>query len=318
MHPTSYALVNTFAEHFLDAKQHLRIIDIGSYDVNGSFKPIFSKPNWEYKGLDMAPGPNVDIVAPAMPWPLADNSYDVVVSGQCLEHVEAPWIWIKEIERICKPGGFIMVIAPWQYPIHRFPVDCWRILPDGMSYLLSKWCHCELLGVGTVDANVTSEKGSSAVGDCYGLARKLTPLPRMGSSEPHSGPGKSVPPSGEQSEEYKDPAEWHTRALKLAEVGQIQAALDALKALVAKHPDAQVALNDLGVLYFRTGRTDEAVVCLEQAAAMAPGHLNTLKNLLDVYQALKRPADAARVCKQVLAVAPADVEAQRLLAKLQA
>ena len=166
MHSTSYNLMTLFARKYLDEAQRLKIIDIGSYDVDGSYRPIFSKPNWEYKGLDMVAGPNVDIVAPSYPWPLPDNSFDAVVSGQTMEHVEAPWLWVKELERICKPGGLIVVISPWQWFIHRYPVDCWRILPDGMTYLLSKWCRCELLAVGTVNFDATR-------GDCYGIARKI-------------------------------------------------------------------------------------------------------------------------------------------------
>ena len=43
-----------------------RIIDIGSYNVNGSFRPILEswKPA-EYVGVDIAEGPGVDVVCTA-------------------------------------------------------------------------------------------------------------------------------------------------------------------------------------------------------------------------------------------------------------
>jgi SAM-dependent methyltransferase len=134
--------------------------------ISGSYRKIFEdNPLWSYKGLDMVLGKNVDIIAPTIPWPISDNSYDLVISGQTLEHTKAPWLWIKEIERVCKPGGLIIIIAPWQWDQHRYPVDCWRILPDGMTYLLGDWCNCEILTIGMSTIDIIH-------GDCYGVAKK--------------------------------------------------------------------------------------------------------------------------------------------------
>ena len=47
-----------FRDRYLAAgEQHpLRILDIGSLDVNGSYRDLFAAPPWMYTGLDMAPG----------------------------------------------------------------------------------------------------------------------------------------------------------------------------------------------------------------------------------------------------------------------
>jgi SAM-dependent methyltransferase len=165
MHDSSLVLMSRFLKMLPDTP--LNILDVGSYDVNGSYKNLIKNPKWKYVGLDMSPGPNVDIVAPPeTPFPIPDSSFDVVISGQCFEHCEAPWLLIKEVERVCKPGGMIAIIAPWNFPIHRYPVDCWRILPDGMTYLLTKWCKFSMIECGTAPINNVS-------GDCYGFARKL-------------------------------------------------------------------------------------------------------------------------------------------------
>jgi SAM-dependent methyltransferase len=138
--------MNRFVEKYLDKSAKLTVIDIGSCDVGGgSYNALFSNANWQYTGCDLASGPNVDIVTKG-PYDFGiEQKYDVVISGNCLEHVENPFRWIKEVERITKRGGYLCIITPWSLPEHRFPVDCWRILPDGYKYLLEQHCQYKLL-----------------------------------------------------------------------------------------------------------------------------------------------------------------------------
>jgi len=137
MRQESYDLMSRFACRYLDRNSSLKILDIGSCDVgNGSYKPLFANPQWQYYGLDLHPGPNVDIVAKG-PYDFGlQEQYDVVVSGNCLEHVENPFKWIKQVSTVTKPGGLLCIITPFSLPPHGFPVDCWRILPDGYRSLL--------------------------------------------------------------------------------------------------------------------------------------------------------------------------------------
>jgi SAM-dependent methyltransferase len=64
-----------------------------------------------------------------------DGRFDIVVSGQVIEHVRQPWIWVKELARVCKPGGLVLTVNPVSWPYHEAPIDCWRIYPDGMRAL---------------------------------------------------------------------------------------------------------------------------------------------------------------------------------------
>ncbi len=122
------------------------VLDVGSQDVNGTYRPLFDQEGWIYTGLDMAEGPNVDI-APRDPysWPmLQDQSFDVVISGQALEHVEFFWLTVQEMARVLKPGGLLCLVAPSSGYEHRYPVDCWRFYPDGMR-ALAKYAQLEVL-----------------------------------------------------------------------------------------------------------------------------------------------------------------------------
>lgn len=133
----------SFSSAMLNPDDELKILDVGSLDINGCYKKSFQLPKWSYTGMDITPGKNVDLVVPdPHNWTnIQDKSYDVVVSGNCLEHIEAPWMVAKEIERITKDNGICIFTVPWNHGIHRFPVDCWRILPDGMTYMMTKFCN---------------------------------------------------------------------------------------------------------------------------------------------------------------------------------
>jgi len=137
MHQSSYAKMKSFKEQFLSEEQLLSVLDLGSQDVNGSYRKIFEHKNWKYSGADMVPGSNVDIVLNnAYAWKeIKSNSVDVLISGQALEHIEFFWVTMLEVFRVLKPGGICCVLAPSSGPEHRYPVDCWRFYPDGLSAL---------------------------------------------------------------------------------------------------------------------------------------------------------------------------------------
>jgi len=124
----------------------LSVLDVGSCDVNGCYRPLFPPEAFRYTGLDVAPGPNVDLVpAHAYRWPeLADNAFDAVISGQALEHAEFFWKILEEMGRVIKPGGLLCVSLPWGYGFHRYPVDCYRFAADGMVALARYIGFCPL------------------------------------------------------------------------------------------------------------------------------------------------------------------------------
>ena len=126
-----------FKNKYLDNKKQLKILDIGSYDSSDTsynYGRFLKEDNWEYVGMDIQKGPNVDlVVSDIYNWiEIEDNSFDVVVSGQAFEHMEFFWKAIKEIERILKPGGLCCIIAPSSGPVHKNPYDCFRFKEGGM------------------------------------------------------------------------------------------------------------------------------------------------------------------------------------------
>ena len=137
MHQSSFLAMEKFKEKYLDKDSTLDILDVGSYDSNEkpfNYNLLFDNKNWNYTGMDIREGPNVDVVVSDIyNWiEIPDESYDVVISGQAFEHMEFFWKAIVEIERILKPGGFCCIIAPSTGPVHRNPFDCFRFTAEGM------------------------------------------------------------------------------------------------------------------------------------------------------------------------------------------
>jgi len=175
MHQSSLDKMKWFKENYLReyAGRQLRILDVGSYDVNGTYKSILNDPAWDYTGADVAAGPNVDIVLQdPYNWSnIPSNSYDVLVSGQVFEHVEWFWITILEMRRVLKPGGTCCILAPAAGYEHKFPVDCWRFYPDGFT-AIAKFADLEVLHVSTQWDSLNYPDGSDQWKDSILVCRK--------------------------------------------------------------------------------------------------------------------------------------------------
>lgn len=113
------------------------VLDVGSLDVNGSFRPLVEGLGCSYTGLDVRDGRNVDVVSDDMyRYPFPDESFDVVLSGSTMEHVLDLHSWVAELFRILRKGGCLIIITHHTFPEHKYPVDAWRVFPDGMEFLL--------------------------------------------------------------------------------------------------------------------------------------------------------------------------------------
>ena len=127
----------------------LSIADVGSFDVNGTYRPLFIRDNWRYVGFDIRAGGNVDVVLYGHDdWQLQAEhreAFDVVISGQCMEHVAAPWRWIKNVASLMRPGALLWLAVPNTEVFHEHPIDAWRVWPDGMRAIFAEGGLTEIL-----------------------------------------------------------------------------------------------------------------------------------------------------------------------------
>jgi SAM-dependent methyltransferase len=132
---------------FLERRDVVEVLDVGGADVNGSYRDLFSDPRIRYHATDLEESAGVEIVlGDPYRFPIADATFDIVLSGQMLEHCEFFWLTFTEMVRVLRPDGLLFLIAPSAGPVHRYPVDCYRFYPDAYS-ALARYAGCQLVEV---------------------------------------------------------------------------------------------------------------------------------------------------------------------------
>lgn len=90
--------------------QGTRVLDIGSLDINGCNRQFFLE--CDYLGLDIGPGPNVDIVSLGHEYDAPDGAFDVVTSANAFEHDIHFDKTFKNMVRLLRPGGLFLFCCP--------------------------------------------------------------------------------------------------------------------------------------------------------------------------------------------------------------
>lgn len=107
-----------------------RVLEVGALDVNGSVRgDITALGPAEYVGIDIRPGPGVDVICDAgdLVARFGENAFDVVVSTELMEHARDWRRIISNIKRVTRPGG-VLIVSTRSYGVdfHRRPFDYWR------------------------------------------------------------------------------------------------------------------------------------------------------------------------------------------------
>jgi SAM-dependent methyltransferase len=110
----------------------LRILDVGC-GVK-PYLPFFASAR-EYVGVDVVPNPHADVIAPIEELPFEDGAFDVVLCIQVLEHVDDPARAVRELRRVCAPGGRVLASTHGTQVYHPSPVDYWRWTHAGLERL---------------------------------------------------------------------------------------------------------------------------------------------------------------------------------------
>ena len=90
----------------------------------------------KYIRLDRHFQSNVQIIADAEFLPFKADSFDSIVCTQVLEHLRKPYKTLREMQRVLKEEGHILLTVPQTNELHEEPNDFYRYTKYGMEALL--------------------------------------------------------------------------------------------------------------------------------------------------------------------------------------
>ena len=101
-HEEQKIFLESVKSKFSEKFKNCRVLDIGSLDINGNNRFLFE--NYEYIGLDIGEGNNVDIVCRGHEY-RDSTQFDVIISSECFEHDEFWELTIKNGINLLKSNG---------------------------------------------------------------------------------------------------------------------------------------------------------------------------------------------------------------------
>lgn len=116
------------------------IIDVGC--GKKPYKSLFSYSKYigievEQDGHDHT-NEDIDVFYDGKVIPFEANTFDSAITSQVLEHVFEPDAFLKEIHRVLKPNGHLLLTVPFVWDEHEQPFDYARYSSFGLKYLLEK------------------------------------------------------------------------------------------------------------------------------------------------------------------------------------
>jgi SAM-dependent methyltransferase len=100
-------------------------------------------------------------------WPVDDDSADVILCAETLEHVPEPGQLLAEAHRCLRPRGRLLLTVPFAARWHFIPYDYWRFTPSSLDNLLTE--------AGFIEVSVYA-RGNAGTVACYKLMALVLPF----------------------------------------------------------------------------------------------------------------------------------------------
>jgi SAM-dependent methyltransferase len=97
---------------------------------------------------EIYPSVSTDILCVGVDMPFEDDQFVGVLCLATLEHPKRPWDVAREICRVLKPGGTVIIDYPFMQPVHGYPHHYFNATPMGNQSLFEDWCDIESVEVG--------------------------------------------------------------------------------------------------------------------------------------------------------------------------
>ena len=117
-HPQQREFLEKVKGMYPDFFLNTAVLEIGSLNINGTVRDFFDDP-FEYVGVDLAEGPDVDVVCKGHEIPFYPETFNVAISCECFEH-DKHWkeTFQKMYDTVVKGGLIIFSCATTGRPEH--------------------------------------------------------------------------------------------------------------------------------------------------------------------------------------------------------
>jgi hypothetical protein len=105
-HNEQRVFIESVRERWPDFFTKTVVLEVGSLDINGSVRDFFT--DCDYTGVDLAPGPGVDVVGEGQHLTFDDDSFDVAISAECFEHNPS---WVATFANMHRMASGLVVMT---------------------------------------------------------------------------------------------------------------------------------------------------------------------------------------------------------------
>ena len=149
-HPQQAEFFSTVRAHYGDHFKGARVLEVGSLDINGSVRDLFEA--CDYTGVDLQPGPGVDLACPGHLLALPTASFDTVISAECFEHNPFWRETLANMLRMLRPGGLVTISCA---TTGRKEHGTTRTNPDASPFTVQeRWDYYQNLSASKLEAGV--------------------------------------------------------------------------------------------------------------------------------------------------------------------
>ncbi|HUI44931.1 MAG TPA: methyltransferase domain-containing protein [Nitrospirota bacterium] len=129
-----YENISTFADKITG-----KVLDVGCGQK--PYEQLFRSS--QYIGLEIDSPQNrqcksADFYYDGVTFPFSDNEFDSIVANEVFEHVFNPTEFLKEINRVLKPSGILLLTVPFCWDEHEQPYDYARYSSFGLVAIVEK------------------------------------------------------------------------------------------------------------------------------------------------------------------------------------
>jgi hypothetical protein len=125
-----------------------RVLEVGARARSGDTSRERFPPPARYVGLDISPGPNVDVVGDAHHLSrFVTGKFDAAFSISTFEHLLMPWKVVLELNKVLNEDALVYTHSHQTYPLHDSPWDFWRFSQDSWHGLYNRHTGFEVIKV---------------------------------------------------------------------------------------------------------------------------------------------------------------------------